>query len=73
MKKSTFLEVINKTIISKFFKDFTNHGMKANKAILFRCTFLSTFLNTGTTNETFQQPGKQDSLRYILKSPTSII
>ena len=26
------------------------------------------FLNTGTTDETFQQSGKQDSLRHILKS-----
>ena len=26
-----------------------------------------TFLNTGTTNETFQQSGKQDSFRHILR------
>ena len=26
----------------------------------------------GTTNETFQQPGKQDFFRHILKSSTSI-
>ena len=31
-----------------------------------------TFLNTGTTNETFQQSGKQDSFRHILKSSASI-
>ena len=29
--------------------------------------FSPSFLNTGTTDETFQQPGKQDSFRYILK------
>ena len=27
-----------------------------------------TFLNTGTTKETFQQSGKQDSFRHLLKS-----
>ena len=27
-----------------------------------------TFLKTGTTNETFQQSGKQDSFRHLLKS-----
>ena len=30
-----------------------------------------TFLNTGTTDETFQQSGKQDSLRYLLTSSAS--
>ena len=31
-----------------------------------------TFLNTGTTDETFQQYGKQDSFRHILKSLASM-
>ena len=31
-----------------------------------------TFLNTGITNETFQQSGKQDSFRNILKSLASM-
>ena len=31
-----------------------------------------TFLNTGSTNETFQQSGKQDSFRHILKSSASM-
>ena len=31
-----------------------------------------TFLNTGTTNETFQQSEKQDSFRHILKSSPSM-
>ena len=31
-----------------------------------------TFLNTGTTNETFQQSGKQNSFRLMLKSPAKI-
>ena len=32
----------------------------------------STFLNTGTTNETFQQSGKQDPFRHILKSSATM-
>ena len=32
----------------------------------------STFLTTGNTNETFQQSGKQESFRHILKSSASI-
>ena len=31
-----------------------------------------TFLNTGTNNDTFQQSGKQDSFRHILKSLASM-
>ena len=31
-----------------------------------------TFLNTGTTDETFQQSGKQDSIRHLLKSSASM-
>ena len=31
-----------------------------------------TFLNTGTTNEIFQQSGKQDSFTHILKSSASL-
>ena len=31
-----------------------------------------TFLNPGTTNETFQQSGKLDSFRHILKSSASV-
>ena len=30
------------------------------------------FLNTGTTNKTFQQSWKQDSLRQILKNSASL-
>ena len=31
-----------------------------------------TFLNAGTTNDTFQQPGKQDSFRHLWKSSAII-
>ena len=61
--------MINNPIIHKFFKDFTNHRKKTNRAIVFGSIGLSqTFLNTGITNETFQQSGKQDFFRHILKS-----
>ena len=43
-------------IIYKFFKDFQQQ----------------TFLNTGTTDETFQQSRKQDSFRHLLKSSVSM-
>ena len=44
-------------------KDFTK---------LLAVEFSPTFLNTGTTDETFQQPGKQESFRHILRSLASI-
>ena len=68
--KSTFLQVINNSIIHKFFKGFTNHR---KKMIVFQLqTVPPTFLNTGTTNETFKQSGKQDSFRHLLKSSASM-
>ena len=54
---ATFLEAINKTIILK---------------LLFTRLSLA-FLNTGTRNDTFQQSGKKDSLRHILKISATII
>ena len=67
-KKTTFLKDINKPIIYKFFKGFTNHRKKTNREVVFSCRLFQTFLNTGSTDETFQQSGKQDSFRHILKS-----
>ena len=61
-------------IIYKFFKDFTNHRKKTNRAVVFLAEDLSpTFINTGTTDETFQQSGKQDSLRHLLKSSATVV
>ena len=34
-KKATFLKVINNPIIYIFFKDFTNHRKKTNRALVF--------------------------------------
>ena len=36
-KKAIFLQVINSSIIYKFFKDFTNHRKKTNRAVVFSC------------------------------------
>ena len=62
--------MINNPIICKFFKDLTER-------ILTGWQFLAidlspTFLNTGTTDETFQQSVKQDPLRHLLKSSTNM-
>ena len=62
--------VISHHFIYKFFKDSTN------RIRLIGWQFLAedlspTFLNTGTTNETFQQCGKQNFLRHMLKSSAS--
>ena len=36
-EKATFLQVKNHPIISTFFKDFTNHRKKTNRALVFSC------------------------------------
>ena len=64
--------MINNSIIYKFFEDFTNHRKKTNRALVFSYRSFPTFLNTGTTDETFPQSGKQDSFRQLLKSSASI-
>ena len=50
-KKTTFLERINKPIIYKFSKNFTNHRKKTNGAVTFTCRHLPKFFR----DETFQQ------------------
>ena len=43
------------------------------KGLYFLAVYLSpTFLNTGSTNETFQQSGKQDFFRHSLRSSASM-
>ena len=59
--------MINNLIIYKFFKDFTNHKKKTNRVVAFSYRPSSNISNTGTINETFQQSGKQDSFRGLLK------
>ena len=43
-KKNKFLKVINKLIIFKFLKEFTNHVKKTNKAVVFSCKGLPNIL-----------------------------
>ena len=60
-KRPYFSIVVKKPIIYKFFKDFTDHRKKANRAVVFNCRSFHNILKYGTTDETFQQSGKQDS------------
>ena len=71
-KKISFLYVINNPIIYKFFKYFSNHRKKTNREKVFSSRPFPTFLNTWTTNETFQQSGEQDSFGHLLKSSASM-
>ena len=64
--------MISNSIIYNFFKDLTNHRKKTNRAIFFSSRPFPTFLNTGTTKETFQHSGKQGSFRNLLKSSASM-
>ena len=59
--------MINSPINYKLFKDLTNHRKKTNREVVFRSR-PPPFFNTATMDETFQQSGKQDSFRYLLKS-----
>ena len=54
--------------IYKFLKDFTNHRKNTNRAVVFAMYLSPTFLNTGTTDETLQQSGKQNVSSLKLKS-----
>ena len=56
------------SIIYKFFKNFTNHCKKTNTVVDFFCWTLPIILKPWTTDETFQQSGKQDSFRHTLMS-----
>ena len=46
--------------------------MKTNRTVVFSSRPFPTFLNIGTTDETFQQSGKHDFFRHILKSSASM-
>ena len=62
----------NNPIINKFFKDLTNHRKKTNRAVVLSCRPFTTSLNTGIIDETFQQSGKQDSWKHLLKGSASM-
>ena len=57
-----------------FFNDFINYRKRNNREVAFSCRPLpKTFLNTGTTDETFHESGKQNPFRHILKSLASML
>ena len=64
--------MISNPVIYKFFEDFNNHRKNTNMAAVFSSRHFSNILNKGTTDETFQKFGKQDSFRHFLKSSASV-
>ena len=72
-KKSTFFVAINKPIIYKFSKVLLTIVMRLTERQILGGDFFPTFLNTGTTEENFQESKKQDSLKHILKSLTRYV
>ena len=59
-------------IIYKFFKGITNTERRLTGWYFLALAVSLTFKNTGTTNKTFQQCGKQDFFRHLLQSSASI-
>ena len=70
-KRATFLKIISKPIVYKYFKEFSNHKNKTWMQFL-AVDLLPMFLNTEATGEAFQQSGKQYSFTQILKSSASL-
>ena len=73
--KATFLKVINNSVIyinSIIILYFSRTWLTIERRNFLAIHLSSTFLNTWTTNEIFQQSGKQGSFRQILKSSASI-
>ena len=67
--------MINSPIFYKFFKVFADYRKKTNRVTgwyFLDVNLFPTLLNAGTTDVTFQQSGKQDSFRHILKSSASM-
>ena len=64
-----YLESLEKPVIYKFFKDFTNYRKRTGKVVVFSCRLL---LNTATAGQSSQYSGKKDSFRHILKSSASV-
>ena len=64
--------MISKPVIYKFFKDFTNHRKKTNRVLVFSYRLFPNILKKGTTDQTFQQSGKQESFRHLFKNSTSM-
>ena len=61
-EKAMDVKMFSQTIIINRLKDLTNNRKKAYRTIL-TCI---RFLKPGTTDEDFQQEGKQDSAKHLL-------
>ena len=71
-KRTKFLEMLSKPNFYKYFKEFNNHKRKLTELRFLAVDLPTRFLNAGTADEVFQQSGKQDSFRQILKSSASL-
>ena len=72
-KKGTILWVINNPIIYKFSRTLLTTERRPTGWWFLAVDLSPTFLNTGTTDKTFQESGKQDAFRQILKIKLKII
>ena len=70
-QRSRFSRWSTIVLFTSFFKDFTNHRKKTNWAVAFSCRLFPKVDNF-TTDETFQQSGKKDSFRHLLKRSASM-
>ena len=57
-----------KLSLIKRLKDLTNNRKKAYRRVLSGSDLFPSFLKTGTTDEDFQQEGKEDSSKHLLYS-----
>ena len=64
--------MINNPIILSFSKTLLTTERRLTGREFLAVELSPTFLNTGTIDETFQQSGKQDSFRQILKGSASM-
>ena len=71
-KKATLLLMVNNPIIYLSFSKTLLTTEKKLTEQQFLAYLSPIFLNTGTTNETFDQSGKQNSLRHILESSATM-
>ena len=71
-EKPHFLRWITRLLFISFSKSLRITERRLTGLLFLDIDFSPTFLNTGTTDETFQYSGKQDSSRHLLKSTVRI-
>ena len=70
-KKAPFLRRSTNLLFTSFSKTLLTTERRLTGRQFSVVHLSPTFLNTATTDETFQQSGKQDSFRHMLKSSAS--